>query len=127
MNAVVMFGKAIADPTRVRILSLLRDSELCVCELVDALEVGQSTLSTHLQMLRIAGIVETEKRGTWTIYRIGPGVRQTIESVFGELEVDDRIERDRSRMLQRLGLRVDGCCVVGTPQLDKQLIGEAVK
>ena len=59
MNELVLAAKALADPTRVRVLAALRDGELCVCELSDVLDVTQSTLSTHLQVIRDANLVQT--------------------------------------------------------------------
>ena len=59
MDELVLTAKALADATRVRILAALRGGELCVCELGDALGVTQSTLSTHLQVIREAGLVGT--------------------------------------------------------------------
>jgi len=59
---LVAIAKAFADLTRVRILAAVRHRELCVCELCDALGVTQSTLSTHLQVIRDAGLVQTRKR-----------------------------------------------------------------
>lgn len=128
MNALVAFGKAFADPTRARILNALRKSELCVCELVDALEISQSTLSTHLQTLRIAGVVETQKRRTWIIYRIAPDALESIEALFQRFgSQDSRIERDLERVEARLRIRVDGECVLGSGQLDKKPIGGSSK
>ena len=71
MEELNQLGQAIADPTRVRILVALLQSELCVCELVDALEISQSTLSSHLQVLRQTGMVRTRKRavGSTIIWR----------------------------------------------------------
>lgn len=124
MKALVAFGKAIADPTRARILNALRRSELCVCELVDALEISQSTLSTHLQTLRIAGVVETQKRGTWILYRIAPDALESIEALFQRFgPPDSRTERDLERVEARLGIRVDGECVLGSGQLDTETVG----
>ena len=57
MRDFTSLGQAIVDPTRVRIIAALRRGELCVCELVDALEISQSTLSGHLQVLRQTGLV----------------------------------------------------------------------
>lgn len=121
MNDLVNFGKAIADPTRVRILRALARAELCVCELVDALEISSSTLSTHLQTLRNAGVVTTEKRRAWIIYSIDPRVRPALDRVFAEFpEQSARLDRDQDRLSRRMLLRVDGCCVVGAGQLQEE-------
>src|SRR3954454_1860079 len=63
--------KAIADPARVRIVNLLSASdEVCVCTLTEALGLSQPTISHHLRLLREAGLVSVEKRGTWSYYRL---------------------------------------------------------
>ncbi len=120
MTDLVLFGKALSDPTRVRILHALIQTELCVCELVDALEVSSSTLSTHLQTLRHAGVVETEKRQAWIIYRISPAVHDAIESAFTQFPVADEVaRRDLDRLSRRMRMRVDGCCVIGAGQMSE--------
>ena len=65
--------KAVADATRLQILALLRSSpgcEACVCDIADEVGVSQPTVSHHLKVLAEAGIVESEKRGYWTWYRL---------------------------------------------------------
>lgn len=63
--------KALADPTRIGIVNCLaRSPELCVCNLTDAFGLSQPTISHHLKVLREAGLVEAEKRGTWSYYRL---------------------------------------------------------
>jgi ArsR family transcriptional regulator len=66
---------ALADPARLRLLSLIAaqpDGEVCACELVEPLGKSQPTVSHHLKVLREAGLVEGEKRGTWVWYRPVP-------------------------------------------------------
>ena len=82
MNDLVLAAKALADPTRVRVLAALRDGELCVCELSDALEVTQSTLSTHLQVIREADLVQTRKEGKWVYYALKPEAKRLLKGVF---------------------------------------------
>jgi ArsR family transcriptional regulator len=62
--------RAVADPTRLRILNLLRGGERCVCELVDTLGVPQPKASRHLAYLRRAGLVSVRKQGLWSYYRL---------------------------------------------------------
>ena len=66
--------RALADPTRIRMLSLLarRQEAVCVCEFVDWLPLGQSTISHHLKILRDARFVTTERRGTFMYYQLNP-------------------------------------------------------
>lgn len=62
--------RALSDRTRLRILLLLGNGELCVCHLVDALLVPQPTASRHLGYLRRAGLVTARKEGQWSYYRL---------------------------------------------------------
>ena len=66
---------ALSDPARLRLLSLIAaedGGEVCACELVEPLRRSQPTVSHHLKVLREAGLVEGEKRGTWVWYRVVP-------------------------------------------------------
>jgi DNA-binding transcriptional ArsR family regulator len=62
--------KAISDPTRLKILYLLQDGELCVCEINTALEKPQSTISHHLNVLKSAGFIKGRKDGLWIHYKL---------------------------------------------------------
>lgn len=123
MNDVVLFGRALADQTRVRILAALLKTELCVCELADAMEMSQSTLSTHLQTLRQAGVLVAERRHRWITYSIEPGAKPALEAVLNHhaeaLTADRRGRRDAERIERRLALRENGRCVLGFGQLDQ--------
>jgi ArsR family transcriptional regulator len=69
--------KALGDPVRLRLLSLIgahQGGEVCVCELTDAFDLTQPTISHHLKVLREAGIITSERRGTWVYYRLEPAV-----------------------------------------------------
>ncbi|MBW3637812.1 MAG: metalloregulator ArsR/SmtB family transcription factor [Armatimonadetes bacterium] len=118
MNALLLLAKALGDATRLRLLSLLRGGgELCVCELVDALEISQSTLSTHLQTLRQSGLVGARKDGKWMYYRLQSGQCALIETLFNfhreALQNDELLQNDAMRLEKRLALRCEGACVVG--------------
>ena len=120
MKAAIAFAKALADPTRLRVVAALRDHELSVCELCDALETTQSTLSTHLTLLRDAGLVQTRKEGRWIYYGLSADVAPLTESFFqhfADAIHDKRIRRDAERVHRRLQLREDGCCTLGFNQL----------
>ena len=76
--------KALADPARVGIVILLSASdEVCVCTLTDALGLAQPTVSHHLRLLREAGLVDVEKRGTWGYYRLAPGALDSLRAALG--------------------------------------------
>ncbi|HEX3014679.1 MAG TPA: metalloregulator ArsR/SmtB family transcription factor [Methanobacterium sp.] len=62
--------KAMADPTRLKILHLLKDGELCACEIISALEKPQPTVSHHLNILKNAGLLKWRKEGVWIHYKL---------------------------------------------------------
>ena len=75
--------KALADPTRVSIVNRLASSdECCVCDLTAAFDLSQPTVSHHLRILRDAGLVEAERRGTWAYYRLVPEAIERLGDVF---------------------------------------------
>jgi ArsR family transcriptional regulator len=78
--------RALGDATRLEMVGLLAASkkELCVCELEAHFDLGQPTVSHHLRILREAGIVSSERRGTWVYYALERGVRQKLRG-FEEL------------------------------------------
>ena len=120
MRDVTSLGQAIADPTRVRIITALRKGELCVCELVDALQISQSTLSTHLQVLRQTGFVNTRKEGRWIYYSLADQKVPLIDAIFSlvQPDADPRLRRDTERIERRLTLRENGRCVLGFTELE---------
>lgn len=70
-EALASCFKALADPTRLAIVNRLAGSgEVCVCDLVEEFDLSQPTISHHLRLLRQAGLVEAERRGTWAYYRL---------------------------------------------------------
>jgi ArsR family transcriptional regulator, arsenate/arsenite/antimonite-responsive transcriptional repressor len=76
--------KALADPTRVAIInSLSVADEVCVCNLTEAFELSQPTISHHLKILRDAGLVESSRRGTWAYYRLVPEAITALRGALG--------------------------------------------
>lgn len=111
MTDLVMFSKALADPTRWRIVRLVMEDALCVCELADILEMPQSSVSSHVQIIRKAGLLESEKCEKWTYFRILSRYRKILSSVaelFPSTEED--FARDAVRAAQRLEKRENSCC-----------------
>ena len=77
--------KAIADPMRLRLLSLIAchdGGESCVCDLTAAFDVTAPTVSYHLRILREAGLISAERRGTWVYYRVNPQVMARMSTVL---------------------------------------------
>jgi ArsR family transcriptional regulator len=68
--------RAFSDRTRLRILHLLRDGELCVCDLVETIAAPQPKISRHLAYLRKAGLVLSRKDGLWSYYKLAPARSQ---------------------------------------------------
>jgi ArsR family transcriptional regulator len=92
MKDVVNIFKALADPTRLRIVLLLRRRELCVCELMFVLRMEQSRVSHHMRVLRDAGIAEDVREGRWITYRLAEATLPLLEGLLaGELR--EHIER----------------------------------
>jgi ArsR family transcriptional regulator, arsenate/arsenite/antimonite-responsive transcriptional repressor len=78
--------KALADPVRLRLLSLVashEDGEACICELNDAFELSQPTISHHMKVLHQAGLVDRDKRGVWVYYRIRPQALASLGTLIG--------------------------------------------
>ena len=77
--------KALADPTRVAIVNRLSQADcVCVCDLTEAFDLSQPTISHHLRILREAGLVEASRRGTWAYYRLVPEAVGALRTALGE-------------------------------------------
>ncbi len=77
--------KALGDPVRLRLLSLVAShagGEACVCDISPTFDLSQPTISHHLKVLRDAGVLESERRGTWVYYRVVPAVLQQLSTVL---------------------------------------------
>ncbi len=70
MRHFVAIARALSDESRVRMLMLLRDGELCLCQIIELIGLAPSTVSRHMTVLWQAGLVEIRKSGTWRYYRI---------------------------------------------------------
>jgi len=97
-----MVMKSVADPTRVRILKLLEAGEMCVCQIVAVLELSQSTVSKHLFLLKMAGLVKERQEKRWVHYSLdgseaAPYAKKMLNALKGWLNDDTVIERDRKR------------------------------
>jgi ArsR family transcriptional regulator len=94
--------RALADRTRLRLLNLLRDQEICVCFLVEALRTSQPKISRHLANLRNSGLVSARREGLWMHYHIvppeTPAERKVLQQVLASLESDPQMQKDFERM-----------------------------
>jgi ArsR family transcriptional regulator len=113
----LLFFRALADYTRLRLINLMGDDELCVCFFVEVLKTNQPKISRHLAYLRRAGVVEARREGKWMHYRlvepIDPRAARIFQEVRGWLREDEDMQRDRQRL-------VKVCCA---PQPPIQLRG----
>lgn len=126
MRRLLHAAKTFSDPTRVRVRAALRGGEVFVCELCDVLGITQSTLSTHLQVIRRSGLVRMRRDGKWCYYRLAPGAELLVQLLFegfgGDMSRDRRIRADTSRLKQRLKLReMGGCCVGAVSKADPKI------
>jgi len=112
MNNAVTFCRALADPTRWRIVRLVMHDALCVCELADILEMPQSSISSHVQIIRKAGLLESEKCEKWTYFQIHRDYRRLIASLTHFFSDSDEpiLKIDSARALARLAKRESSCC-----------------
>ena len=98
--------RALADETRLRILSLLRDGEVCVCHLQGSLRLPQPTISRHLAYLRKAGLAAARREGVWMHYRLAPPrspvVKQVLESALHAMTHAESTVKDIARLKQEL-------------------------
>ncbi|HSP44112.1 MAG TPA: metalloregulator ArsR/SmtB family transcription factor [Luteolibacter sp.] len=110
MSNAVTFFRALADPTRWRIVRLVMDRALCVCELADIMEMPQSSVSSHVQIIRKAGLLESETCGKWTYFRIARDHLATLRSLMKHFPADDDFASDAERAEARLERRTESCC-----------------
>src|SRR5215468_1339399 len=114
---VALFFRALADRTRLRLLNLIADREVCVCYFVEVLGTNQPKISRHLAYLRRAGLVAARREGKWMHYRIARPADQFAASVLADLQQwlakDPQMQADRSKLLKV-------CCA---PSLPVQLRG----
>lgn len=103
--------RAFADHTRLRILRLLMEGELCVCDIMSVLRSPQPLVSRHLAYLRRAGLVADRKQGLWRYYSLVKPARglqrRLIDCAAGCLDELDVLKKDRERLRR---LRKTGCC-----------------
>jgi ArsR family transcriptional regulator len=102
LDALTELYATLADPTRLRILALLTDGELCVCHLHDSLKVSQPTVSRHLAYLRRSGLVAARRAGTWMHYKLvtpeDPVIRTVLTAALHALSHSDVSTRDYKRL-----------------------------
>ncbi len=104
--------KAVADPTRIKILAMLSRRSLCVCEITFALGLAQPTVSRHLRQLENTGFVSSQREGSWIIYRLAPAdefCRKELELVLARA-LETRECNGLFKILEGLDRRMISSC-----------------
>ena len=109
---LALFFAALADETRLRLLNLMRDGEVCVCFFADALGTNDPKVSRHLAYLKRAGLVKGRRDGKWTHYSIMRPENKVAAKILGltleGLEIEPQMKNDRKKL-------VDVCCSPQAP------------
>jgi ArsR family transcriptional regulator len=107
-----LFFRALADRTRLRLLNLMGNDEVCVCFFVEILKVNQPKVSRHLAYLRRAGVVAARREGTWMHYRIVEPMHEDAARIFRDVRImlarDPAMRKDRDKL-------INVCCAPNTP------------
>ncbi|HYJ91698.1 MAG TPA: metalloregulator ArsR/SmtB family transcription factor [Pyrinomonadaceae bacterium] len=107
-----LFFAALADRTRLRLLNLLRDGEVCTCFFADTLQTNDPKISRHLAYLKRAGLVKGRRDGKWVHYSLvepkDPAAREIFDATMDMLKSDKSMEQDRKRL-------VNVCCAPSAP------------
>jgi DNA-binding transcriptional ArsR family regulator len=106
--------KALSDQNRVRIIAALKNGELCVCQVIELLELAPSTVSKHLSILRNARLIDSRKQGRWMYYRLADenpsaSVKEALAWLFRSVQDDLQIRKDNDR-LEAIRKRGPECC-----------------
>ncbi len=115
VEALEQLFQALGDRTRIRLLNLMSDGEVCVCFFVEVLAQPQPKISRHLAYLRSAGLVGTRREAKWMHYRITPpehpAARKAFDAVLATFADDRELQRDKAALTK-------ACC---SPRLPDQL------
>jgi ArsR family transcriptional regulator len=100
MKQTVKTFRALGDPTRLRIFKLLEGGELCVCQLMATLKMGQSRISRHLSVLKEAELIEDRRQGKWVHYRLKSQKElKNLLSVLKPLDAEITVKKDRTHIV----------------------------
>jgi ArsR family transcriptional regulator len=84
-DKLLIYIKALSDPIRLSIMSILSCGELCACEILDGLSITQTTLSHHMKILTQSGLVSKRKEATYILYKINKDDFSILQNLIGEL------------------------------------------
>ena len=109
MKTIVPFLRALGDDTRWRMVRLVMERPMCVLELAEVFHIPQSSASSHVQILRKAGLLEDHSTGKWTYFRIRPEVAERLHELMRHFDDDPVHLDDAKRAAESIGRR-------GTPE-----------
>ena len=117
MTPLVDLLKVLAHPMRLRLLALLRDGELCVCQIVDVLGVPTSTISEHLAALRKAGLLVERRDGRWVHYGLSPKPELVglLQALWPHVDAVGQVAQDNRAVKVIRGIPVEGTCSKSKP------------
>ncbi|OIQ89369.1 transcriptional repressor SdpR [mine drainage metagenome] len=115
-------AKAVADPSRLRILKLLEGGELCVCQITTVLDLAAATVSKHLALLKTAGLLQQRREGKWVYYRLAdraltPHAPAFLSLVAAALTGDPTIAADRALLARVNAVPLARICAQGRSAL----------
>ena len=115
MMEILNITKALADENRLRIIAALEGRELCVCQLIELLDLAPSTVSKHLSVLKNADLTESRKDGRWMYYRLAgteapDSVKDALLWFIGSTRGDLQIQADKVRLEEILKIDPEVLC-----------------
>lgn len=112
ITPLVDLMKVLAHPARLRILALLREGELCVCQITEVLGIPTSTASEHLTELRRAGLLAERKEGRWVYYGLSPrqGLEGLVQALWPHVDAVEQVAADRKAAAVTRGIPVEVTC-----------------
>jgi ArsR family transcriptional regulator len=110
MQKILEILKILSDEVRLKIVSLLRENELCVCEIMEALGMSQSRISNHLRILRNTGIIEAKREGKWMFYSLAKDAMdkalwKIIQTIVNKIDEGDYLTREKILINQLISKR----------------------
>jgi len=113
MENIVEILKALSDETRLRVINLLYEGELCVCDIMEVLDISQAKASRHLAVLRRAGLVTDRKSAQWVYYTLAQFEKNEFleRIVFDQLRQSDLYATDLKNLLDWLALKNSSGCL----------------
>ncbi len=102
MDTLLKPLRALGDESRLRILWMLEERYLCVCELQEGLGLSQSTVSRHLQVLEESGVVISERDGLWKNYRLNPAPSPTVQALLSVVRLASQSQEEAAALRERV-------------------------